>query len=194
MTSNRDSGVGEPVGRLPLEGLRASWTSLTNADREDLTIGFENEAWTVQGIVSGADIHYVLRMSALWRMQQMLLFRDLDEPDLWLANDGTGRWGEINGSRRRELGGCEDVDISCSAFTRTLAVRRLSLDIGQVRDVHSVVVDHESLAVTRARITYARIASTRWMISRDDCGDSHEFDVDEFGLPIDIPGHFTRTN
>lgn len=157
-----------------------------------MTIGFENEAWTVQGIVSGADVHYVVRMSALWRVQQMLLFRDLDEPDLWLANDGKGRWGEVNGSERRELGGCEDVDVRCSAVTRTLGIRRLDLAIGTTKVVDTVVVDSDSLAVSRSRLTYLREAPRTWRVERDDGFPTHRFDIDDFGLPLDIPGFFVR--
>lgn len=194
MSSNNDDAPSEPLDRLPLDGLSASWTSVHSTDREELSITFENEAWTVQGIVSGADIHYVVRLSATWKVQQMLLFRDLEDPDLWLANDGRGQWGEINGSQRRELGGCEDIDISCSAFTRFLAIRRLELDVGATSAVHSVVVDPDSLAISRARISYTRVSPRTWLVSRDDGSPDQQFDVDAFGLPLDVPGHFTRTS
>jgi len=163
-----------------------------SADREELSIAFENEGWTVEGLVSGIDVHYVIRLSAMWRVQQMLLFRDLDEPDLWLANDGGGRWGEVNGSQRRELGGCEDVDISCSAFTGVLAIRRLDLVVGGMKSVDSIVVDPDSLAITRTRITYSKRSTRSWSIVRDDNSSPTQFDVDAFGLPLDIPGGFTR--
>lgn len=194
MSSNRDTGPIEPVDRLPLDGFKATWRTLDGTNCENLTISFENEAWTVQGIVSGIDVHYVVRLSAMWKVQQMLLFRDLDEPDLWLANDGTGRWGEINGSHRRELGGCEDVDVACSAFTRTLAIRRLGLDIGRTHGVHTVVIHPDSLAIGRARLDYTRKSSRTWFVEGDDERPRHEFDVDEFGLPLDIPGHFVRVD
>lgn len=192
MTSN-ERGAGDPVERLPLEGYCASWTSVDTGDAESLTIGFENEGWTAQGIVSGISVHYVVRLSALWRVQQMLLFRDLDEPDLWLANDGSGRWGEVNGAHRRELGGCEDIDVACSAFTRTLAIRRLNLGIGDSSRVHCIVIDPESLAITRSELVYTRIDDRRWAIDRDDAGPPLVFDVDEYGLPLDIQGHFSRS-
>lgn len=163
---------------------------------ERLFIHFENEAWTVEGVVDSpaahAGFHYVVRFSATWHVQQMLLFRDLDEPDLWLATDRRGAWGEVNGVQRRELGGCEDIDIRCSAFTRTCAVRRLALPIGASTDVHSIVVDPETLSISRSRLSYTRLGTRRWSIHRDDGLPNHEFDVDEFGLPLDIPGHFTR--
>lgn len=166
---------------------------MQSTDHEELTIAFENEGWTVQGIVSGIDVHYVIRMSAMWKVQQMLLFRDLDEPDLWLANDGSGHWGEVNGSQRRELGGCEDVDISGSAFTGVLAIRRLDLDVGGTRSVDSVVIDPDSLAITRVRISYSKLTGRSWSIARDD-SPPQVFDVDAFGFPLDVPGAFTRTS
>ena len=57
-------------------------------------------------------------------MRQLLLFRDLDEPDLWLATDGHNRWGEMNGAHRPELDGCADIELSCSPFPATLPIRR----------------------------------------------------------------------
>ena len=173
-----------------------SWRA-ADGSREVLVLRFENEGWTAQGTVTNPrsahdDVQYVVRLSASWSVQQMLLFRDLDEPDLWLANDGTGRWGEMNGSIRRELGGCEDLDIVRSAFTRTMAVRRLRLSEGHSKSVESVVVDPDTLEVGRARLTYTRLDSRRWVVERDDGRAQHEFEVDEYGLAVDLAGHFER--
>lgn len=183
-------------GHLPLEGHSVSWRG-ADGTIERLTFRFENEGWTADGVVTNPhashdDVQYVVRLSASWLVQQVLIFRDLDEPDLWLANDGTGRWGEMNGAMRRELGGCQDLDILRSAFTRTMAVRRLRLAEGHSQSVESVVVDPESLDVRRSRLTYTRLGSRRWVVERDDERERHEFDVDEFGLVLDLVGHFTR--
>ncbi len=184
---------------LPQQGFTARWTGRVGGVDvfEELSISFENEAWTVDGRVSvpsttHGDVQYVMRFTATWHLQQMLLFRDLDEPDLWLANDGRGKWGEVNGSQRRDLGGCDDVDVLCSPFTRAMGIRRLGVRIGASVDVHSVVVDPETLDITRARLNYTRLADRRWAVHRDDDRPVHEFDVDEYGLPLDIDGHFTR--
>jgi len=182
---------------LPLEGHTVTWLGAGDT-REDLTFRFENEGWTVDGLVTNPttshdDVQYVIRLSASWQVQQVLIFRDLDEPDLWLANDGTGRWGEMNGSVRRELGGCSDVDVLRSAFTRTMAVRRLRLAPGHSQSVESVVVDPETLDVTRARLTYTRLDNRLWVVERDDDRATHEFEVDEFGLALHLPPHFTRS-
>lgn len=176
---------------LPIEGLTAAWISTDGGHRETLNFRFENEAWTAEGLVRGADVQYVFRFTASWHLQQMLLFRDLDEPDLWLANDGTGRWGEVNGSHRRELGGCTDIDLLCSAFTRTMGIRRLRAAVGQSTDVESITVDTETLAIDRSRLDYTRLGTHTWSIHRDDA-PVHEFEVDDYGLPLDLPGHFRR--
>ena len=180
------------VKHLPLEGMTAMWQSLVADHIETLALHFENESWTVNGQISGLNIQYVMRLTATWQLQQMLLFRDMDEPDLWLANDGRGRWGEVNGSHIRDLGGCTDLDVRGSSFTRTMAIRRLPLPIGGSSFVDSVVVDPETLGVTRSRLTYARRTESLWVVQRDDEHHDHEFEVDEFGLPGDIPEHFIR--
>lgn len=181
------------LAHLPLDGLAAAWIDESTGAQETLLLRFENEAWTAEGIVQRADIQYVFRFNASWNLQQMLLFRDMEDPDLWLANDGRGRWGEVNGSVRRELGGCTDIDLLCSAFTRAASIRRLHLAIGQSADVETVTVDTETLAVDRSRLDYTRLDVRRWSIHRDDGRPVHEFDVDDYGLPIDLPGHFRRT-
>lgn len=193
--------IDDGLSHLPLEGLTASWAAVsTDPDHpsavERLLVHFENEAWTVEGVVDApathGGFHYVVRFSATWHVQQMLLFRDLDEPDLWLATDGRGAWGEVNGAQRRELGGCADIDIRCSAFTRTCAVRRLAVPIGASTDVDSIVVDPDTLSISRSRLNYTRLGPRRWSVHRDDGLAIHEFQVDDLGLPLDIPGHFVR--
>lgn len=177
---------------LPLEGVSVEWTTDDGSGHEMLTLRYENEAWTAEGLVRGADVQYVFRFTATWQLQQMLLFRDMDDPDLWLANDGRGRWGEVNGAERRDLGGCHDIDVLCSPFTRTMAIRRLNLEIGESIGVESVTVDTETLAIQRARLDYTRLEHHRWSVRRDDGGPTHDFEVDEYGLALDLPGHFRR--
>ena len=89
----------------------------------------------------------MLRLAPTWRVRQFLLFRDLDEPDLWLATDGHNRWGEVNGAHRPELDGCVDIELACSPFPATLPIRRLPLEVGDAAEMPVVTVDVETLAV-----------------------------------------------
>ncbi len=115
------------------EGHQVQWTTWPGDGLETTTIRWENEGFTVSGQVGDAPgrehIQYVLRLTASWQVRQFLLFRDLEEPDLWLATDGSGRWGEMNGAHRTELDGCYDVDMLCTPLTHTLPIRRLPLSV-----------------------------------------------------------------
>ncbi|MBU3718115.1 MAG: hypothetical protein FGM45_07400, partial [Actinobacteria bacterium] len=64
--------------------------------------------------------------------------------------------------------------------------------IGQSADVESITVDTETLAIQRARLDYTRLSYGLWVVHRDDEAPSHEFEVDQYGLVLDLPGHFRR--
>ena len=132
-------------------------------------------------------------MSATWRVRQFLLFRDLDEPDLWLGTDGAGRWGEMNGAHRPELDGCYDVHLDCTPLTTMLPIRRLQLARGRRRRAApSALVDLETLGVIRVVQRYTRHDVQRWSVAHHEGGSVDEFDVDEHGLARDLPDRFRR--
>ncbi len=130
------------------DGHDVRWTTWDGDHDEHLTLRWENEAWTATGEVGRERVQYVLRLSPTWRVRQFLLFRDLDEPDLWLATDGHARWGEVNGAHRPELDGCSDIELACSPFPATLPIRRLPLDVG---DGAELPVDHRRRRDARRR-------------------------------------------
>jgi hypothetical protein len=129
-------------------------------------------------------------------MRQFLLFRDMEDPDLWLATDGSARWGEINGAHRVELDGCYDVALACTPFTATLPIRRLPLHVGDTADLAVALVDVETLEVRAVRRRYTRVGERRWAVTDLDAAiderHASEFEVDEHGLVVDEPGRFRR--
>jgi uncharacterized protein len=172
----------------------AQWISLDGATHEHLRLGWENGGWTADGVITGLEIQYALRIDEHWRVRQFLLFRDVEEPDLWLGSDGAGRWGEINGGHRADLDGCRDLDLVGSPFTTTLPIRRLGLHVGHGAEVVVAWVDPETLAVTPSRQRYSRLSDRLWRVeSIDDArAFSAELEVDEDGLVLDYPGQFQR--
>ncbi len=184
---------------FPADGYTARWQTWDDLHVETLTLRWENEGWTATGEVGREAVSYVLRLSATWQIRQMLLFRDLDEPDLWLGADGTGRWGEVNGAHRPDLAGCTDIELECTPFTHTLPIRRLQLDVGEHADVTTAMVDVETLGVVPITRRYRRVAARRYTTRAqpDDATVSDtpplEFDVDEYGLVHDLVAAFRRT-
>lgn len=173
------------------EGHRVSWRSWDRAHREDASVRWDNEAYTAQVQMQGARCEYVLRLGPDWRVRQLLLFRDLDEPDLWLANDGAGRWGEMQGARRPELDGAVDVHVAASPFVHTPAIRRLGLAVGGRAEVRSVMVDPETLEARAVDHVYLRTADDRW-VHTDHAGAETLLTVDGVGVVIEAEGVYTR--
>ena len=164
------------------------WATWDGDGEETTTILWENEGFTVSGQVSRENVQYVLRLSPTWQVRQFLLFRDLEEPDLWLATDGSGRWGEMNGAHRTELDGCYDVDLACTPFTNTLPIRRLPLLEGHTAELPVVYVDPETLEVRADRAALHPPRRRTGGASRTSTAASRaDLEVDEFGLVLDYP-------
>lgn len=190
--------VTDVLTAFPADGYIARWRTWDHEHVETLTLRWENEGWTATGDVGREAVTYVVRLSATWQIRQFLLFRDLDQPDLWLGNDGAGGWGEMNGARRLDLAGCTDLHLPCTPFSWSLPIRRLQLDVGRSADVVLAHVDVETLGVTRATVRYERAGPRRFVIDGDLIdstagGGPLAIDVDEYGLVHDVVDEFRRT-
>lgn len=184
--------MADALTAFPADGYIARWRTWDHDHLETLTLRWENEGWTATGEVGREAITYVLRLSATWHVRQFLLFRDLDEPDLWLGADGTGRWGEMNGAHRHDLTGCSDIDLSVTPFTASVPIRRLSLAVGDDTETTSASVDVETLAVVPVVHHLERLTTRRFRRTVLHTGAIIEFDVDEYGLVHDYPAEFRR--
>lgn len=174
------------------DGHRARWLTWDGDHSETLTVRWENEGWTATGEVGREAVTYVVRLSATWQVRQFLLFRDLAEPDLWLATDGHGRWGEVNGAERGDLAGCTDVAITCTPFSHTLAIRRLDLAVGDSADLAPVTIDVDTLGAVRRHLRYTRVGPRRFVAEDRVTDEAEHFSVDDYGLVQDLADRFRR--
>ena len=184
--------MSDALTAFPSDGYTARWRTWDHEHLETLTLRWENEGWTATGEVGREAITYVIRLSSTWQARQFLLFRDLDEPDLWLGADGTGRWGEMNGAHRHDLAGCTDIDLPVTPFTNSIPIRRLALDVGGDAEVVAATIDVETLGVVIVRQRYERLTARRFRRTNLDSAVATEFDVDNYGLVHDAPGAFRR--
>ena len=175
---------------FPADGYEARWTTWDRENGDVVTLAWENEAWTATGSVERENVQYVIRLSPMWQVRQLILFRDLADPDLWLGTDGRGRWGEMNGAHRTDLDGAYDVAMHCTPFTHTLPIRRIPLPVGGAVELSVLDIDVETLGVVVVDKTYQRLAQLRWAVTV--AGSTTEFDVDEFGVVTDLDGQFRR--
>jgi len=164
----------------------------TPSSRVDLR--WENEGWTAELRLERDDATVALRLSAQWRIQQMLLFRDMEEADLWLATDGKGHWGEMNGAHRTELDGALDIDFVNTPFTNSVITHRLPLHVGHTADIQVITIDIETLAVEKVPHRYTRTGMHTWTYTSLAAGTDAEVTVDEHGFVIDETNVFRRAD
>lgn len=158
-------------------GPSARWAAVDGTTTETLELRFENGGWTVEGAITGLDVHYVVRFDHAWHARQLLVFRDLDEPDLWIATDGAGIWGEVDGAVRDELTGCTDVVVAGTPFVHTPPIRRAD---GAAAVALVATVDAETLGVRVVEHTYEPLGDGRWAVTAG--GTTEEVTVDDTGL------------
>lgn len=180
---------------LSASGHNVSWQSLNSAQEfftSTVDLRWENEGWTAQGTLGADNAQFVLRLSAGWVVQQCLLFRDLEDPDLWLGTDSHGRWGEVNGAHRTELDGCTDLDFVNTPFTNCILIRRLPLLIGHSATLSVAVIDIETLGITKQTQKYTKVSPDTWSYFSNASNSEVEVIVDEFGFVRDEPNNFKR--
>lgn len=180
---------------LSASGHAASWQTLGSAQNpvtSAINLRWENEGWTAEGTLGIDNAQFVLRLSAGWVVQQCLLFRDLQDPDLWLGTDSHGRWGEVNGAHRTELDGCTDLDFANTPFTNCIPIRRLPLLVGHSATLSVALIDIETLGITKQTHQYTKVAQDTWRYFNSGAGCEVEVKVDEYGFVLDEPNIFKR--
>ena len=177
---------------FPADGYTVRWQTWDGDGDETVTLRWENEGWTALGEVTRERVSYVIRLSPMWQTRQFMLFRDQDEPDLWLGTDGGGRWGEINGAHRPDLDGCTDIDLHATPFTNSLPIRRLQLDRGDAAEITVAMIDVDTLGVIPVQQRYEHLPTGQWRKVHVKTGAGVDFRVDPYGLVHDEPDLFRR--
>jgi hypothetical protein len=173
---------------IPSEGLEALWDDPQTSDTESASLRWENEAWTLEVRSSHLDSHLVARLGPSWQIRQLLVFRDLDEPDLWLATDGASRWGEVNGAHREDLDGCSALTVQGSVALLLAVVRTLPLHEGHAAEIKVAHVDTDSWAVLAHRWRVTRQRDRDFVIEDLTAATTWNFTTDAHGVPLDVAG------
>ena len=121
---------------------------------------------------------------------------DATRQSLWLRSDGEGQWWGEDDAPFPALNGCVDLDLSVTPFTNTLAIRRLALQPGEVRNlsVVYVAVPEMEIRALPQRYTCLEISSQGGIYRYEGPARNFSVDllVDRDGLVIEYPQAFRR--
>jgi len=170
------------------------WRPRTGTGYEHLKVREENHQILVDSIVIGslADhrifrIHYEITLDKRWVTRE-------EKQGLFLASDGNGNWQDEKGREMAELSGCVDIDISCTPFTNTLPIKRLSHDLLQPQEIQVVYISAADLVYKQVHQKYTLLEQGQASsVFRYQSGNFVEsIQVDANGIVIDYPHLFYR--
>lgn len=142
---------------------------------------------TIVAALDGAplEVRYTVACSPGWETRRTWVeLRTGDEVRaLELKTDESGGW-RLDGHRMDELAGCPDVDLGITPSTNILPIRRLTLHVGEAREVTAVWVRFPDLAVMTLPQRYTCLAERRYRYESRGGSFTAELEVDELGLVV----------
>lgn len=165
-------------------------TDLQGLERLELAIdsgGVTATSTLVCAEAGGFRLDHVWRLDAGWRAQAVTVERwnAQGHGRLQLERVGTG-W-RVNGSRRLDLEGADEPDLSVTPFCNTLPIRRTPQGQGASVSLDTAFIDGAALTVARSRQRYERQGPHR--LRYVDEGLSRGFEAD---LVVDGAGLVTH--
>lgn len=177
------------------------WTSDDGIGSEFLSLQVREDGVIADSVcfatreVGPSRVRYRVACDPDWRVRDVSveIERPFGVPDrLHLSSDGAGQWRDEEEESLPHLGGCIDIDLSCSPFTNTLPIRRLNLQPGQTEDIRVTFIHVPSLAVEPWNQRYTGISDGTVRYESVDSDFRRELEIDEDGLVVEYPGLFTR--
>lgn len=175
------------------------WQAWTGVSLESCRIAESPDGIRAESVALGVEagtswaVRYALRCDAGWRTRQLTVASlASDDGPLTLTGDGTGHWTDGAGVRLAALDGCLDVDLTSTAFTNTLPIRRLGMVPGWSEEIIVAYVAVPGLELSVARQRYHCLSwgpdGGRYRFDDPATGFTAEISVDADGLVIDYPG------
>ena len=178
--------------------LNVVWEALAWKGTESSAIRYEDGHYIVNSKIEGSLmersflIEYKLDVDPRWRIISVeVKWLMVAKKSLYLHVKGKDNWVDSKSMVLKKFSGCTDVDISLSAFTNTLPIRRLDFKDGSRQAIKVVYIDLPSGRLKPMRQWYTKLKNSSYRYE-DENGYTNVISVDKNGLVVDYPGLFSR--
>lgn len=177
------------------------WRPSTGSGYEHLKVSEENNQILIDSIVIGSHnnndifrIKYDIVLDKGWITRAVTIRYLGEDRGLRLLSDGNGIWKDERGQVIPELSGCIDIDISCTPFTNTLPINRLSYEPLQQQEIQVVYISAVELNYRQVKQSYTLLESGKdSSVFRYQSGNFMEsITVDSNGIVVVYPNLFYR--
>ncbi|HVP23254.1 MAG TPA: putative glycolipid-binding domain-containing protein [Conexivisphaerales archaeon] len=183
--------------------LEAAWAHILNPGQEKLNLEV-----SALGVMANGEVdekiasrpyrfHYSVLCDPDWNLKQLTVER-IGHPTtgITLFTDGRGRWYNAACEELKALEGCSDMELSASAFTNTIPIRRLDLSENERAELRVAFVDAYTLGVGVSQQRYTCLrrgeSESAYFYEGLATGIRVEIKVDADGLVLDYPNVFRR--
>jgi uncharacterized protein len=175
------------------------WKSLLIDGTDYCGLWHTAEGWLLKGTVVGVLkdqrpmlASYEIHCDENWLTHRVQVERTIgsDVKTLSVSVESRGVWRSL-GQELREIQGCDDVDLAVTPATNTLAIRRLSLQVGSSESIIAAWVKFPELTVQPLSQRYTRLSKDTYRY-QSNTGFSAEIVVDDLGLVTAYRGGWER--
>ncbi len=185
--------------------LDASWAHLFNPGVERVRLEVSELGVMAMGEVeervgpSLLRLHYTILCDPDWNVKEIMVDRHSPQTgSVDLIGDGMGKWYNAACQEIPSLEGCTEVDLSASAFTNTIPIRKLDLAVDQKAELKVVYLDARSMQPKSSTQRYTCVKrlpnESVYYYEGLDTGFRVQLRVDSDGLVMDYPGVFRRND
>ncbi|MFF0825440.1 putative glycolipid-binding domain-containing protein [Brevibacillus sp. NPDC003359] len=139
-------------------------------------------------------IQYEIVLDSNWVTREVSMGVMGEEGALHFSSDGRGNWTNESGESIPELFGCIDIDISCTPFTNTLPIRRVSYAPWEPQSIQVAYFSAHELTYRQVQQQYTLLESKAdSSVYQYQAGTFVEnITVDANGLVVIYPDLFIR--
>lgn len=171
------------------------WRRTDSPGHDACHVSPAGHGWRIQGAAAFhsergvANLMYDVHCSAEWLTQHALIQGRVGDRDVEhrIRRTASGIW-TLNHIAQPQLANCTDLDIGFTPATNTIAIRRLSLDMGAFADVRSAWLDvvGDEFSVLEQR--YTRESNHLYRYEAKRFNFQATLRVNDFGLISEYPG------
>ena len=138
-------------------------------------------------------LYYEVTADAVWKTQRAKLFGFVgnDAVDLRIRSTSTQRWF-ANGVEQDNVAGCLDLDLGFTPATNLVAIRRLSLKVGQRAEAPAAYLAFPKMHLEKLDQSYHRAGRTTFEYRAPRFGYAETLEVDASGAVLAYPGLFEQ--
>jgi len=173
------------------------WSRLDRPGQDFCRLTRTADGYRFQGIALFDDgqpcaLHYEVETSARWITRRARLHGYVGGKQVDLrVRSGRGGWF-LNGVRQSHIADCVDLDLGISPATNQIAIRRLSLRVGQQTEAPAAYLAFPSLRLSVLAQTYRRTGRGEYFYTAPSFGYSGLLKVDRNGAVKLYPGLYRR--